>query len=134
MNTNETMKEVQELILKALRPFIGQRIDAKTRYNIRNAVLDLLQPYYENGTLDYIPLVDVNHDVEMSYLSEKIQKITMTLIEDGPNPSLEELRAKYGKRFTALRDVAQRNTIQIYLKDPDTFEPFNWPPRGNYDH
>jgi len=137
MTAEEVLQKVRESMEVALRQFIGEKQSAHTRYNVRNAILNVLQNYYQDGTIDEIPLVDINHETELAYITNQIRNLNLEIegSEDyRTKVSLQNEISLLSWRADALRDqVGDPNGIKIFLKNPNTYEPFMWYGRSDYE-
>jgi len=137
MTAEEVLQKVRESMEVALRQFIFEKNDVNLRYRVRSAILDVLHNYYQDGTIDTIPLVDINHDTELAHIANQIRNLYLEL--DGTEEyqtrvSLQNEITMLSWRADALRSqVTNPNGVQIFLKDPITYLPFVWYGRSEYE-
>lgn len=137
MTAEEVLQKVRNSMEVALRQFINEKNDVNLRYRVRSAILDVLHNYYQDGTIDTIPLVDINHDTELAHITNQIRNLYLEL--DGTEEyqtrvSLQNEITMLSWRADALRSqVTNPNGVQIFLKDPITYQPFVWYGRSEYE-
>lgn len=138
MTAEEVLQKVRESMEVALRQFIGEKQSAHMRYNVRNAILNVLQNYYQDGTIDEIPLVDINHETELASITNDIRNLNLELegTEDyNSRVQLQNEIAMLSCRADALRSQLPKdpNGISVFLKNPITYGPFILYGRSDYE-
>jgi hypothetical protein len=140
MNAEEVRNKVRESINLALRPLIGTKMDATAKMRAKAVIMDVLAHYYNDGTIDEIPLIDINHETELAYLTNAIRNMYLEI--DGTEDEQTRLAlaremSGYSMRANELRRQMEglgQNSIQIFLKNPNTYEPFVWYGRSQYEN
>jgi len=137
MTADGVMQKVKESMEIALRSFLYEKNDPYMRLRVRDTILNVLQNYYQDGTIDAIPLVDINHETELAHITNQIRNLYLEL--DGTEEyqtrvSLQNEISMLSWRADALRSqVTNPNGLQIFLKDPITYRPFVWYGRSEYE-
>jgi len=137
MTAEQVMDQVRESMTKALRQFLGQPVTAQTKLIARAAILDVLHVYYNNGTIDTIPMVDINHETEIAALEKRYQEIDRQSSENGYQwaeaHNCMNRMSLINQRISDLKEqIKNPHSMAIFLKQPDSFKPYVWFGRSDY--
>lgn len=134
-STDEILVIIEERVMNILREYSGQELNSRVLYDINNRIMDMLGPYYHLGYMEEMPLVDLNHEVEIRYLDGEIERF-QKLVKSGAL-QYDDVKTELATVISYRNSLAESITstsLKAFFKNKNTLEPFRWEPRGKYDH
>ena len=134
----QTARMIQVQIKDIMSKYIYEKNTAEIRTHIKYSIESALHIYQDQGLIiGELPLVDVNHDLEINHVEKEIQKLVFELDRNyteneiqNPNQNIEISNkiAMLNWRLNALKDQIgyDPSRIGVYFKHQQTFEPYSF--------
>lgn len=97
--------------------------------NIRSLCQNIVDRYYQEGILDRKAIIDINHREEIAYYSTLLQTyMRRATLADNKEEAMryKDKATVTAERVDKLKSVTKKDRLQVYLKEPYTYEPFDW--------
>lgn len=125
------MENVRQSMNIVLRQFINQPVTLVTKMSCRDAILGVLHRKYNEGLIDSMPLVDINHETEIAHWQSRLSELNKQYIGNGPQwaeaHDILNRMSIISTRISTLEGlIKDPNSMAIFLKNKDTFEPYVW--------
>lgn len=132
LKDQEILETIQRDMNSSISEYLGSKVSNNTYAAIHSSVMQTVKNARNMGLiLGEMPLVDINHREELKFLTDKREEIYQKSLLA---PSWEE-QAELENRMAHLsykienlqRQISDDpSSVNVSLKDPNTFEPCDW--------